>query len=466
VKNLLKILAIFLIIVEIFALTPKTMQNDTFWSVKVGEELFNYGKITKDILSQNEALDYIAQHYYTDIIIYLVYDFCGLFGLYIFEIVLVTVLAIMLYIFNKQLTKRSIVSVLILIIELFLLSPYFAVRAQMVSFILFVLELILLEKLFENKKKRYLFGLGVIPILLANFHMGVVPFYFIILGVYVIGCIKSNKKLLKPLLIVGYIGLLTIFINPYYIEGVKYPFKTIGNDWINNNIQEFRPYSLSSTQSAWVLLYIFVLIILMILLNKKIQLKDYLLIFGTLFMNFMAIRYTSLFIICSIVIIRYLDFDGLFNEKDIMNNKWIVMVILLVMCILFIVRGIYSFISTEIDSSAVYPKKAIEYIKQNRTNKTIIFNEYSWGAGLMFNDIRPFIDSRCDMYTKEYNNTTIAEDYITIYEVGKDFDKLIEKYRFNTFLVQTDSSIARVFNLLEQYELVYEDELASVFIKK
>ena len=55
---------------------------------------------------------------------------------------------------------------------------------------MFVLTVFFIEKFLEKPKKRYVFALILIPILIANVHSAVFPFYFVLylpyLGEYVV----------------------------------------------------------------------------------------------------------------------------------------------------------------------------------------------------------------------------------------------------------------------------------------
>ena len=68
---------------------------------------------------------------------------------------------------------------------MYLLEGFIAARAQLVTFIIFVLELFFIEKFLENKKIGYAIGLIILPILIANLHCAVWPFYFVLFLPYV-----------------------------------------------------------------------------------------------------------------------------------------------------------------------------------------------------------------------------------------------------------------------------------------
>lgn len=55
---------------------------------------------------------------------------------------------------------------------------------------------------------------------------------------------------------------------------------------------------------------------------------------------------------------------------------------------------------------------------------------YDYGGELIYNDISVFIDGRADLYSK-YN----YKDYLKISKLEGNFNKMIEKYDFDYFLV-------------------------------
>ena len=475
-KIIFSIICIVMIAVFVIALSPKAMQNDTFWSIKVGERLVKDGVFGIDYFSIHEDLNYVAHHFLTDVVIYLVYNFFDFVGLYVLECILALVMAGLLFYLNNLICKNKIISVVLFILQMIVLSMYIAVRAQMFSFILFLVEIILLEKYKGKENKWYLIALSVIPVILANFHMGVVPFYFIILGVYGLSYIKlnflcfetvekTNKQALFKLVIVGIIGVATVFLNPYGIDGVLYPFKTFGNDFIMSTIVEFKPYNVG-LDGGLILFYSVIVIFLLILNKGKIKLNDMLIICGTLFMTFTSIRYASLFAICSAVVLRYTENIKTFfsNLKD--YDMKAIYVEVLVAIILIVMRRFLLF-SSEYVPENTYPIQAVEYLKENMTEDTRIFNAYEWGSYLMLNDIKVYIDSRCDLYTEEYSGVTVATDYNKITGCAKDWRGLVEKYNINAFLIQVkeNESLSTLLTESTDFKEVYRDDVAVIYTK-
>lgn len=477
-KQIITISVVCLFIAYVWFLSPKAMQNDTFWSIKVGERIVKEGVFGLDNFSIHKDLYYIAHHFLTDVLIYVIHSFAGFAGLYVVQVIFAIIIAGLLYLLNKEICGNEVISGIVLAVQIFLLSMFFTVRAQMVSYILFIAEILLLEKYKKESKLRYIIGLSIIPIILANFHMGVVPFYFIILGVYIISLIKiklpflewtkqTDKVRLKQLLIVAIIGIITIFINPYFIDGVVYPFKTIGNDFINSTISEFQAFTIGF-DGGYTLMYIAIVIFALILSKKKMATGDFLLLFGTLFMSLTAIRYVGLFVICSVVVLRYID--GIKAEINLRNEdkKAAIATFVIVMAIITARMGYEYFTKRNIDYIPLeqYPVKAVEFLKSEIAEEDRIFNYYDWGSYLMLNDIKVYIDSRCDLYTKEYNKQEIADDHNKLLNGDKDYKEIIDKYDINLFIIPIDNALETLLNENEDYNMLYKDDLAVIFKKQ
>jgi len=178
------ILAVFIILVLSAVITPIVLQNDTFYTVKIGEKILENGIDMKDSFSWHD-LSYTYPHWLYDVITYLIYNAFGWLGVYIATAILSCILGLTIYITNKKLTKNQLTSLILTIGVMYLGKNYIAARAQLPTFILFVLTIYYIEKFLETKKTGYAIGLVVIPILIANLHVAVWPFYFILFLPYI-----------------------------------------------------------------------------------------------------------------------------------------------------------------------------------------------------------------------------------------------------------------------------------------
>lgn len=192
-KMKFNVLAIFCILIFSFALTPVTFQNDTYYTIKIGEHIVQTGQIDmQDPFSWHEDLPYTYNHWLYDVSTYLVYNLGenigigGFCALYIATIILSMILGIVLYYVSCKLCKNQVVAFLVSMATMYLLKNFIAARAQLVTFILFALTILFIEQFISTKKKRYAIYLIIIPILIANLHCAVWPFYFVLYLPYVV----------------------------------------------------------------------------------------------------------------------------------------------------------------------------------------------------------------------------------------------------------------------------------------
>lgn len=206
-KNKFNVIAIIAIIILCISISPITMQNDTFYTVKIGEHIIENGGIDmKDPFSWHEDLDYTYPHWLYDVIMYFIYNIGGWTGIYISTLLFSCILGILVYLTNTKICKNNLISFILTIGIIFLFKPYIAARAQLVTFILFVLTIFFIEKFLETRKKGYAVTLIGISILIANLHVAVWPFYFILFLPYIaeyIICAIVDADLILRLKILG-----------------------------------------------------------------------------------------------------------------------------------------------------------------------------------------------------------------------------------------------------------------------
>ncbi len=187
------IVAIFCIIIFCFALTPVTFQNDTYYTISIGKHIIETGKIDmQDPFSWHEDLPYTYPHWAYDVGTYLVYQagenvgIGGFCAIYIVTIILAMILGIVVYYTLNKLCKNPFISLIMTMIIMYLLKNFIAARAQLVTFILFAITILFIEQFIKTKKKRYAVYLVIIPILIANLHAAVWPFYFVLYLPYIV----------------------------------------------------------------------------------------------------------------------------------------------------------------------------------------------------------------------------------------------------------------------------------------
>ena len=184
-KCFFAIIAVILIAIFCIAMTPVTLQNDTFYTIKIGEQITKTGIDMQDHFSWHEGLAYTYPHWLYDLITYYIYAGFDMTGIYVTTCILTVILGISLYIVNTKIAKNQLISFILTAIVIYIMKGYIAARAQLVTFILFVWIIFCIEMFLKNRKIRYAVGLVLILTLIANLHVAVWPFIFVLFLPYI-----------------------------------------------------------------------------------------------------------------------------------------------------------------------------------------------------------------------------------------------------------------------------------------
>lgn len=463
------IITFFIIIFCTSIVAPKTLQNDTFYTVKVGEYIAQngIGNLNQDPFSWIE-LPYTFPHWLYDLGMYGIHQLGGWTAIYLSTIILTSVLGISIYFTSNKISKNAPLSAIITFIAMYLMRPYVAARAQLVTFTLMILSIYLIEKYLEKAKKRYAIGLILMSLLIVNLHMAVWPFFFVIFLPYIAEYILSLDIFTIDLIIKFKIYLLKVFSkentdekikelqakikhneinrkkareNPYKIRitrndnmkklilvmiicmfmglitptGLSTPYTYLAKTMVGNTVKvinEHLPLDLPSNQEFVAFFVAFIVVLTFI--DIKIDFKHLCYYLGILYLALNSRRQVSMFlVICTPILAKLIGeiferYAPELQEKTIklVNNFYCKVALTTV----FIVVGIQG-IKEKMNESYYYPQDypiyATNWIKENLDYKNIkLFNEYNYGSYLVYSGIPVMIDSRADLYSPEFNTKT------------------------------------------------------------
>ena len=84
-----------------------------------------------------------------------------------------------------------------------------------------------------------------------------------------------------------------------------------------------------------------------------------------------------------------------------------------------------------------------------------MFNNYNYGGYLIYEfypDQKVFIDGRADMYGDEF-----IREYMNIYNGGKNWKELFDKYSIDYALVGKHAPISQLLQLSGEFSVIHED---------
>ena len=513
---------ILLIIIFCISITPVSLQNDTFYNIKIGELISQNGIDMQDHFSWHQDLSYTYPHWLYDLITYFIYNLFNFKGIYIATCILSCILGISLYFISSKLSKNYIVPFFTTIGALYLLRGYITARAQLLTFILFIIAIYCIEKFLETKHLRYGIVLVLLSLLIANLHCAVWLFLFVLflpyIAEYLIAVIldffiyrKFSLFVLKPeklsrlqskldelkdknikirirrdkdlenpykirlnknkatlwLVVIMIVCILMGFITPIGTTPFTYLSKTMqGNT--TENINEHLPMTLSNQTEVIVTLILF--LALLIFSKVKIKLSDLIMLGGLTYLMLISRRQLSMFaIICSVIlaklVVEFIDINfkgGIKNfNKFFTDAKTILLIVALSFCLSYSeAKGKFD---EQIINEKDYPVEACDYILENINLKNCKFyNEYNYGSYMLFRGIPVFIDSRADLYAPEFSHLSndIFMDFIDCSNIGKYYGDIFDKYGITHLILYKNAKINMLIEKADQekYKKLYFDD--------
>ena len=537
---LFNLVAIVCILLFCAALAPKTLQNDTYYTIKIGEYIFNngIGDLTEDLYSWHE-LPYTYPHWLYDLMVFCIYNAFGHTGIYVSTIIFTGILGISVYGLSNIKSKDKVVSFIITVLAIYLMRDFIAARAQLVTFILFVWGVICIEKLLKTENKIYALFLIFIPLLITNLHCAVFPFYFILflpyIGEYLLlvvedwdldmrlyrrifklrkrisrkedtkeKCqnkveritealeerkikrakirenpykIKAEKNHVVLLLIsVMAIAALTGFINPAGDGAYTYLVKTLqGNT--TASINEHLPLTLSEAGEFAIALITFLLIL--IFTDTKIRLCDLFMLGGIVFLAFNSRRQVSMFaIFCGPILAKMIaDMVNKYDKETFRKIHdfvagWFGATIVICVFIMMSTRIYKPHMNDEYVDSSSYPVEAADWILANLDVENLkMYNEYNYGSYLLFRGIPVFIDSRCDLYSPEFNGDLdegidgrdIFSDALSIPGLSVNYENMFYQYGVTHVMLYENSKLAMILLEDPDYNCIYSEGNFNIF---
>lgn len=479
-----KIIEMFLVIGSILLMAlvcvGKNTQNDLFFDLKTGESILKYGIDFQDHFSFIPNLTYMYHHYLYDLIVYGIYNLFSYAGIFLFFLVVVTLLGLGIYHVNLNLSKSKIYALIITFITLFLCHDFLVNRVQTITYIFFGAEVYFLNKLYETGKNKYLIYILVLSIIIVNIHMPlwiltiVLVFPFLVEALVAnlkikIPFLNSNIKIKEPknlnkILLTFLLLIVTGLCSPLKLYPYIFFIKALGNNdflFINEMARTV------PIVNKYFLIILLLSLGLLILLKVKVKLRDVLLILGLSLFSLMAVRNIAYIYIIFPTVLGKIIYENYLGNLKIKLPKifnYINYDILKISVLVFIGFVSYSASNSlniknyDYKINEDYPVELVKYYKENYDYKNLkIFNEFNFGSYLEFNDIPVFVDSRAEVYIQAFNGGyDIIGDYLKTSKYI-EYKKIFNKYDFDCAIIYRDSALDSYLRADKDYRLVFEE---------
>ena len=132
---------------------------------------------------------------------------------------------------------------------------------------------------------------------------------------------------------------------------------------------------------------------------------------------------------------------------------------------------LYPKLGNQYVSTASYPVEASDWILENVDVENMkLYNDYNYGSYLLYRGIPVYIDSRCDLYTPEFNEgVDVFTEYLNISGLNTNYDTKFEERGITHVMVYSGSKLDLAIDNRtdDKYDLLYVDSNFKLYeIKK
>ncbi len=465
IKKYRKELFIVLIIFATTSLLMLTARfgNDFFWHLKSGEYMIrNHLILRTDVFSwylKSFHPLWISHEWLFEVLLYQSSLFLGDATGVVWIFLSFLLLFFILFFTNRKKMLQNIYYTFFWFLASIIFVLNTTPRPFLVSNIFLAITFYLLYDLKENENSKKIYILPLFAILWANIHGGSSNLSYILIFVfYFCSHFEFNKgkviakegtKLQKrKYLFAFFLTIFAICINPHTWRMLLYPYQNMHDIYMISTISEWRSLSLNDTSS---LVYLFLLVISFIPLlfsSKKIDLTDFILICMFVFLGFKSVRFCPL----SYIAFTYIVFNyvGKKNFSSVFSTAMAVF-----SCILILI----SIGSFQLPKKEKVDSQFIQILKEEKPKR--LYNSYDYGGYLIYFDIPVFIDGRADLYS-QYN----YQDYYNLSYLNGNYLSILNKYKFDYFLVEKGYPITYYLKNNDHYEVLLERGKTILFKTK
>lgn len=503
-KNTWRLLfGVLLLLLTVCMIRP-WFQNDTFYIIKLGEQILDNGIDLNDHWAWSAQLINTYPHFLLNIIFAVLFRAFGLTGIYIFVVVAGYAFALSLYFMMEKTYEKAVeesdlslyplVGIFVSIIVLTVFPTFILARSQLLSYPLWLWEAWFILRFLNTRHIRYGVAIGVIAWMCALIHATAWYFTFILFvpffaAIYLtkLGRFLSSKmngigsffqsdsvilsndkecRNVRPLWVVMLVSYASGLLTPTRLCYTSI-FKASSGITVKY-IEEHQPLVLA--EMKYVLIGLLIFIILLVFCKTKCRLDLLFLFLGTLVMSASSKRHVGLLVFLGWFALFFLVFSALSSMPEEFRKKTGNTIVSILATLVLAVLGLtgnnlrgFSYY----DASFV-SEEAILFLKENYDVQNLrLFNDYSYGAYMLFRDVPVFMDSRVNEYTKEFDQSLerdVLADYISIILLQDNWHEVIDYYDFDGYYISKGSTLYVILSQSPDVEPVWENDSMVIFM--
>lgn len=474
------------------AMLPMT-DPDTWWHIRVGREILESGAVPRsDTWSiAGAGREWISQDWLSNVLMAALYDGGGPTAVSLTYGVMT--LEAMWLMWNAVGIRDPSIGWLArstwMLFGLVLAAPVLGARVQVIDLLLAAATLNCLWRYVTAPRMWHLLALPVIAVVWVNLHAGW-PLLFLLGGAVIVGELMdrmrvrptdaalSTTALVRLLAALG-IAALVLMVNPNGSRMYLYPVETLGIGALSSFIGEWQPARLTAPSGQLLALFVLVGVLPALLrVRHHGRWSDALVLVGLVYMAVTAVRFLLVAgplgtAVACVLVGPWLASSGMSRgvrgpvhrlSRVPADARGAINAVLIGAIVIVGVTVAWSRIGPDGQQRSigeVLPTDAVDWLEANDPGERV-FNRYEWGGylGLHRPDQPIFIDGRADVYGDD-----VIREYIEVISVNVDPEAYFERHGIDYILYPRDSTLGGWLESRQEWRLVYEDEVAAVWVR-
>jgi hypothetical protein len=500
-QALRKTFAVYVFAYSFFFASRPLSDGDFWFHLKTGEYIIRTRQIPRtDLFSfTNYGKPWIAHEWLSEAIFYVVYSRLG-FNALIFIFAIISALAF--WIAFKRSESHPFIGGFAALLGVSTVLPNIGVRPRVLTLLLASVYLYLLaryarrpltepggvatgsiQKAAQHRPSRAIWWLVPLMALWANLHGGFL-IGLVLIGLTIVGIpldawavgekIRPLWPRLRVLGLVLVCCLLVAILNPHGTHIYRFPFEIFLSpiqqqaivDWLSPNFHEPELLPLA--------LLILLTIAALALSPTKARPSELLLFLTTLYATLKSNRHMVIFALVAVPLMaEYLhnwltstSFGKALGQPpspDLNRRAVLVSVLLLLPLAAFAVRLKATAYAPPKQEMINVPLNAVEFLKEKQITGNTFTDPNIWGGYLIWklpsNPV--YIDGRIDMYGDQF-----VKEYLGIIWGVTDWRGPFDRYGVRIVIVRPRSPLGRQLNESSDWQRVFQDDMAVVFIRR
>lgn len=462
---------VLLVVLGIRSLQGELFITDTQYMVAVGRWIIANGHLpTTDPLSIHSGLTYICQQYPICILVAVLYDTFGEMSVRLFFALLdmATVLFIWYLTFPKAGNRLFHCAVSCVFGAIIAYSLRSTPRALDILCLTVSWELI--EKYIESRDIRFLSGFPFLGVFMANVHGALWPCAIML----PLAALLESKLDLNARIALTVTILLTIasaMLNPYGLDVLSLPFKTIGtSDIATIAVLELKPMFSIVPIEAVILIVVSVVPVIFhakyLGFKKAVFSFETMMIAGLLFLSLMTWRNELLLL--GILMIVYGTWCGKLESKCKVSSMMLSRILLLSISVIALEFGAVLFYSTlsATDQKSISLERAFRAMREEgAVSGTAVLTDIDPGCRAELNGFKPYLDTRIEVFNGQNGQKNVLAEAGKALSSG-NLSAICDDYGMDYAVLNYGINDAGIQDLKESgFKTVYSDGL-TVCLKR